>query len=287
MSSFRRLFKDLRAEVRASKHTECFEDARRRHTALARHHGIASVLGILADEGRKPYAEKEALTRALIAEQQRSPSAFWAAVLLVAYYPMLSRLRHRIWGDTIPAEDLDQLVVTCFLAVVGEYPVANRLDRTALRLRQRTERRVFRSVRNEQEERQQMTSVDPEIFEEMNVERWPEVRDENHRGPRNATEAADVVSLLVERAGDKLDGETFDLVTATIVCGRRIPVFVERLHPEMESDEKTRTYQRIKRRHSRALKRIRPVLEQLRCPCNDHRGLCIGTDPELQEDSER
>jgi len=41
--------------------------------------------------------------------------------------------------------------------VVGEYPVeypvANRLDRTALRLRQRTERRVFRSVRNEQEEK--------------------------------------------------------------------------------------------------------------------------------------
>ncbi len=287
MNSFRRLFKDLRAEVRASKHTECFQDARRRHTALARHHTIASVLGILADDGKKPYAEKEALTRALIAEQQVSPSSFWASVLLVAYYPMLSRLRHRIWGDTIPAEDLDQLVVTCFLAAVSDYPADGRLDRTALRLRQRTERRVFGVVRREQDERQQVTPVEPEIFEELEVERWPEVRDESPRGPRNAMEAADVVSLLVERTGDMLDGETFDLVTATIVCGKRIPVFLERLLPDLPSDEKNRVYQRVKRRHSRALKRIRPVLEHLRCPCKDQEGLCANRDPELQEDIER
>ncbi|MCK9521489.1 MAG: hypothetical protein M0R76_00395 [Proteobacteria bacterium] len=287
MNSFRRLFKDLRAEVRASKHTECFQDARRRHTALARHHTIASVLGILADDGKKPYAEKEALTRTLIAEQQVSPSSFWASVLLVAYYPMLSRLRHRIWGDTIPAEDLDQLVVTCFLAVVSDYPADGRLDRTALRLRQRTERRVLGVVRREQDERQQATPVEPETFEELEVERWPEVRDESPRGPRNAMEAADVVSLLVERTGDMLDGETFDLVTATIVCGKRIPVFLERLLPDLPSDEKNRVYQRVKRRHSRALKRIRPVLEHLRCPCKDQEGLCANRYPELQEDIER
>ena len=283
MISFRRLFKDLRAEVRASRHDASFADARRRHPAFRDHHTINSVLGVLSDERRKPYAEKEALTRALVAEQQSSPSSFWAAVLLVAYYPMLSRLRHRIWGDTIPDEDLDQLVVTSFLAVVADFPLDAKHDRTALRLRQRTERRVFRAVRHEQDERQLFRPVRPETFEELDRPQWPDVRDESHRGPRNAAEAADVISLLVECAGDMLDGETFDMVTATLVCGRRIPAFLDRLDPKLPPDERTKVYQRIKRRHSRALKRIRPLLEHLRCPCGDDEGLCRCRDPEQQE----
>lgn len=284
MSPFRHLFSGLRAEVRSSKHIACFDEARGRHDALRDHDAIASVLGVLADDGRDHYADKDALTRALIAEQQAHPSAFWAAVLLVAYYPMLSRLRHRIYGHALADDDLDQLVVTSFLGVVSEYPLAADLDRTAMRLRQGTERQVFRVVCAEQDELQLFRSAPPEDLADSDHARWPEARRNGKPLPRNPIDTADAVTMLVEHAGDLLDGETFDLVTATLICGRRITTYLDGVLPELDAHERRRVYQRIKRRHSRALARIRPALEHLRCPCGEAGGLCHCRDPDGPEE---
>lgn len=287
MSTFRDLFTGLRAEVRAPRHQMLFAEARGRHAAFADHHAILSVLGVLAGDGQTRYAEKEALTRALILEHQSSRSAFWAAALLVAYYPMLSRLRHRIYGDALPGEDLDQLVVTSFLSVAADYPVAAELDRSALRLRQRTERLVFRVVCEEHEGQQIFRATPPESFEEIERADWPECRVNGTERPLNPGDAADAVSLLVEHAGSLLDGETFDMMTATLICGRRIGAYLEAVLPEMGADERHRIYQRIKRRHSRTLKRIRPALARLACPCGDTSGLCSCRDKKPQEVAER
>ena len=284
MSTFRRMFAGLRAEVRSAQHARRYDDARKRQPALDDHDGIASVLGILADDRAGNYAAKEALTRALIAEQQTRPSAFWAAVVLVAYYPMLSRLRHRIYGDALPSEDLDQLVITSFLSVLAEYPLDEGLDRTAMRLRQRTERQVFRVIRDEQEERQRFRPAEPQHLEEAEHAPWPETRRNGTRAPRNPIDTADAVTMLVEQAGGLMDGETFDLVTATLVCGRRITSYLDRAAPDVDPDERRRIYQRIKRRHSRAMARIRPALEHLRCPCDDAEGLCNCRDDEEPEE---
>lgn len=287
-ASFRSMFAALRAEVRSSKHSACFADARRRHEAFRDHGGIASVLGVLSDDSHVRYDEKEALTRALIAEQQSRPSSFWAAVLLVAYYPMLSRLRHRIYGDALADDDLDQLVMTSFLAVVADYPLDAGLDRTPMRLRQRTERQVFRVVCAEQDELLLFRSGPPEDIEDEEHVRWPEVRPNGKPAPRNPIDTADAVTLLVEHAGRLLDGETFDLVTATLICGRRITSYVDGALPDLDPGERRRVYQRIKRRHSRALARIRPALEHLRCPCGGPAGLChCRDDDEPEEVAER
>ena len=284
MSPFRRLFSGLRAEVRSSKHTACFEEARQRHDALRNHDAIASVLGVLANDSSGRYAEREVLTMALLAEQRAHPSAFWAAVILVAYYPMLSRLRHRIYGHALASDDLDQLVVTSFLGVVADYPLDADLDRTAMRLRQRTERQVFRVVCAEQDDLQLFRSAPPEDLEDSEQARWPEVRPNGTPVPRNPIDTADAVTMLVEHAGDLLDGETFDLVTATLICGRRITTYLDRWQPDLDPDDRRRVYQRIKRRHSRALARIRPALEHLRCPCDKAGKLCQCRDPDEPEE---
>lgn len=287
MSTFRDLFTGLRAEVRAPRHQALFAEARGRHAAFADHHAILSVLGVLAGDGQTQYAEKEALTRALLVEHQSSRSAFWAAVLLVAYYPMLSRLRHRIYGDALPGDDLDQLVITSFLSVAADYPVARGLDRTAMRLRQQTERLVFRVVCEEQDGQQIFRATPPESFEEIERTDWPEGRLGGADQPLNFADAADAVSLLVEHAGALLDGETFDLMTATLICGRRIGAYLEAVLPEMTSDERRRVYQRIKRRHSRTLKRIRPALARLACPCGETSALCSCRGKKPEEVAER
>ena len=59
MSTFRRMFEGLRAEVRSRKYASVYDEARERHSALEGHDTIASVLGVLAREGKKTYAEKE------------------------------------------------------------------------------------------------------------------------------------------------------------------------------------------------------------------------------------
>jgi len=231
-------------------------------------------LGTLSDERRDGYAERDALTRALIAENQGSPSSFWSAALLLAYYPMLSRLRHRIYGDAIPAGDLDQIVITMFLTVVTEFPLDKKRDRTAMHLRQRTERRVFRLVREDQRRQEFMRPADPVELEWLDEPEWPELPGDGHRAPRNAKDAAAAVALLVEHAADVLDGEAFDLMTATTICGRKIPAFLRSVAPDLDGDERVRIYQRIKRRHSRALAKVRPALAHLRCPQHGDALLC-------------
>jgi hypothetical protein len=280
-SSFRRILRSLRREVRSPEHAALFEEARGRHPVLARHHTVLSVLGALADERRSAYAEKEALTRALVAEHQRGEGSFWASVLLVAYYPMLSRLRHRIYGDALTGDDLDQLVLASFLSVVADFPLDRYRDRTALRLRQQTERRVFAAVRAEQREQELVQRAEPEDLERAAERSWPETRPEPGGAPASPEEAADIVVFLVEHAGPMLDAESFELVTATLVCGRRIPRYLERAHPDLDPEERKRLYQRVKRRHSRLLRRLRPALAHLRCPRTEADGLCLfgGTSP--------
>ena len=272
--TFRRMFAGLRAEVRSPKHRALFEEARLRHAALGRHSAVAPLLAVLADNDCASYAEKEALTRAVIAEQQARPNSFWAALLLVAYYPMLSRLRHRIYGQAVAAEDLDQLVVASFLGVVANYPLDPPLDRTPMRLRQRTERQVFRVVCAEQDELRNYRSGPPEELADGEHARWPGIRHSGAPAPSNPIDAADAVILLVEHAGPLLDGEMFDLMTATLICGRRIKHYLRHRLQNLDRCERRRFYQRIKRRHSRALARIRPALEHLRCPCGGPIGLC-------------
>ena len=273
-NSFRQTVHSLRGEVLSERNVPLFVDAQHRHEALERHSTIASVLGVLDDERRAAYVEKEALTRVLIAELQESKASFWSAVLLLAYYPMLSRLRHRIYGDSIPRCDLDQIVIATFLSVVADFPLDEKQDRVAMHLRQRTQRRVFRGLREDQRRQDVVLLADPEELERVETTDWPATAPNGHRGPRNPKDAATVVSLLVEHGGDILDGECFDLVTATSICGRRIPEYLERVAPELERKDRSREYQRIKRRHSRAVARLRPLLEHLRCPRGDADLLC-------------
>ena len=273
-NTFRQMIRSLRGEVFSRRNALLFDEARTRHDALDRHTTIASVLGVLDDERRLAYVEKEALTRALVAEQQATPSSYWSAVLLLAYYPMLSRLRHRIYGDSVASCDLDQIVITTFLSVVAGFPLKEKNDRIAMHLRQRTQRRVFRMLREDQRRQGVVLLADPEELERVEATEWPIAAPTGHRGPRNPSDAATVVSLLVEHGADILDGECFDLVTATSICGRRIPDYLQRVAPELDRDDRAREYQRIKRRHSRAIARLRPVLDHLRCPRGEGDLLC-------------
>lgn len=161
-ATFRETFQAVRRQVLTAPAGVTFESARSRHAVLARQATVQALLDLMRDESPGRWSEREAVTRALVAEQQRNACGLWASLLLCAYYPMLSRLRHRIYGHAFDDDDLDQLVISGFLQVVADLDLDEVPDRTAMRLRQRTERRVFKTLRREQDESRSRAELDEE-----------------------------------------------------------------------------------------------------------------------------
>jgi len=259
-STFRATFDAIRTEVGAGSCRE-FDEAKPRHRCLARHATVLSVLAAMSDESPAGWVEREALTRALIAEHQATSRSCWASALLVAYYPMLSRLRHRIWGEALDRDDLDQLVMSCFLQVVASFPLAEVTDRTALRLRQRTERRVFKAVRHEQQLQRDRAELDEAA--EPSVAPF----DEEQPEPTPETDPEETVAMLIDLAGPHLPGQNLDLVVATILKRERLRHYVKRVNGDEQPHE--RVYQRLKRRRTRAVNRLRDLLESALGPRSD------------------
>ena len=281
MSSFQQLFDEVRREALAPKHGHRFKEARGRHPALTGYRCVTDLFAAMELDAREAYAEKEALTRALIAEQQVRPSSFWATVLLVAYYPMLSRLRHRIYGDALADEDLDQLVVTSFLSVVAEFSLQDKPDRTAMRLRQMTQRLVFRWVRQELREQRIVLLAESESIDELTAE----VPSPGH-GLWSVKRLAHMVdedslkALVVKRFGDVVDRRKLDLVFTTLLRGERLNRHVERLYPDTPPDERERIYQRLKRERERTIGRLREEFSTSPCPFFSREMLCPGRSGE-------
>ena len=179
---------------------------------------------------------------------------------------MLSKLRHRLFTNSLSGDDLDQLVITSFLTVVSELRLEEVPDRISMHLRQRTQRRVFRLLRDERRLQDAELLIDPEGLLEASESRWPETLGNSDRSPQTPTDAASAVSFLVTHAQEVLDGECFELVTATAICGRQITEYLERAAPKLEQRQRSREYQRIKRRHSRAIARLRSLFFHFCCP---------------------
>lgn len=134
----------------AGSHGPTFDDGRTREPALAADPSILAVLAVLADASEATYPERDALTRALLAEQQRAPSKLWSAALLLAYAPMLTRLRRRLLSSAVDRDELDLLVIEAFLEAAQGYPLEHRRPgHTALYLRQDTQRAVFKLLKLE------------------------------------------------------------------------------------------------------------------------------------------
>jgi len=248
MNGLRRMIGRLRRETLAAP-SGSFREGAARRPALAEHTDIGSVLAALAKETDESYPAREALTRAMLEEQRETGKPLWSSALLVAYYPMLSRLRHRLVTTTVTSEELDQVVVAAFLAAVSEVPLD--LDRLPMRLRQRTERQVFTYLRKEREE---CLRADAAHLDTLGVECVQRLHPQRH------DDTFLDLSLLLERAASQgVHPRSLEVVEATVLHRELLRSYVERVGPEDEA-ERERAYQRLKRQRTRALKRLRALV---------------------------
>ncbi len=237
----------LRKDAVSARHQRAFEAGRAKQPVLAAHSSAASVLATLDDEAEGTYPAREALMRALILEHRASGAPVWSTLLLGAFKPMLVRLRNRLVSDTVPGDELDQLVITAFLGALSEIPVTDRLP---MRLRQRTERQVFAFLRKEREQRH--PDIDVETLEDVEPDE-PTVSE-----PTDA-ELYDLALLLQRAIAEGISTSGLDVVEATVLRRELLRAYVDRIAPG-EGVDRDRLYQRLKRQRSRAMQRLRELL---------------------------
>lgn len=251
MSTLKSLIEQLRVQV-LSASSAAFEAGRSKHLVLAAHPDFAAVLEALADQREASYPARDVLTNALLEMHRTTKSSLWSSALAVAFFPMLSRLRHRIVGDAVPRDELDQLVLASFWAALAEVPVHGRgSDRLPMRLRQRTQRLVFQSLRRERD--QQHESLDEDVRYE-DVERAKAARLEQSV----CEDRVDLARLLERAAMDGVPRASLEVLTATALRSELLRNYVARVGPP-DDGERERLYARLKRQRSRVMQRLRTL----------------------------
>lgn len=246
-SALRNDLERLRRDAISARHQRAFEVGRGMQPALAGHADAASVLAMLDDEAEGTYPAREVLMKALLHEHRTSHAAVWSMLLMGAFKPMLVRLRGRLISDTVPGEELDQLVVTAFLAALTEVPL---MDRLPMRLRQRTERQVFAFLRKEREQRH--PDIDVETLEDVEPEE-PAASEPTNAGLYD-------LALLLQRATESgVSTSGLAVVEATVLRRELLRSYVERLEPN-DDVARERLYQRLKRQRTRTMQRLNSLL---------------------------
>lgn len=255
----------LEAETHAPENAAVFEAVRYRCSVLAPHLSPSSVMAALSNRTPNRYREKEAVTRALIVEAQAGNHRLWSAILVLAYLPMLMRLSGRIRSDVPEKGERDQLVVTSFLEAIRTI----RRDRTwlCLSIRRITERCVWQHLGRERKMHRFICSVDPDDLRRLEAAAvagdllgdgpWAEIRPTAGTRGLEADEREAAIAYLHTHAGHVLDPEEVAIVTTTAIDGERLTGYIERLYPYLDQLARQHQYQRLKRRHSRAMAKLR------------------------------
>ena len=250
-------------ELRAPRALEAFRTESAACLVLRRHGSPVELLAVFRDRSPGRVDERERLTLKLIATAQRDSGGPWSTVLLVAFLPMLRRLRGSIRGDALDSDDLDQLVLTSFLEAVASYPLDRWTDRSAMRLKQSTRRGVFTVVGAEQEIREQRAGLASLTRELGGLDPFRECASGYVPNP---IDEADAVAIIDAHLCRRFDAAHRDLVVRTTVGGVTLARYVDELYPGLPPVERRRVYERLKRQRSRALRRIRESLLRARTP---------------------
>ena len=250
MSRFESMIQIMRRDVCSPKHRRRFGEFRHRHALEAK--DMPALLATLAQRDRTTYAHRETLTRALLTEYQSRPSSLWSSALIVAYGPMLLRLRNRIMTTDMPADDLDQMVFETFLGVARHLRLDDPRGRLPMFLRELTHRTIFRLLGREASYQEMLGDL--EDHPDMLVGRCV---GEGGPAPDAGIEYDDLVMLLVAEVGR-------DLLADVVLNGDGLERHAQEVTPSNDEHEVRRIYDRVRQRRSRAVRRLRVAASNAR-----------------------
>ena len=131
------------------RNTASFAEARARRPEIAPFLTIGALTAALTRPASLPVSARRALIAALVTEAQEPKGSFASAALVLAFAPMLHRLRNRTGGRNANP-DLDSTILLAFTSAVRVVPPG---PYSSLGLRWATERTVLRVCRAERRHR--------------------------------------------------------------------------------------------------------------------------------------
>jgi hypothetical protein len=226
---------------------ECFRSARLRQVALIDHPDPASLHQALAGAEPEIRSERLALVRALIGEYQQTGNSLWAGLLLVAFVPMLTRLRGKFRDPGFSAQDLDQIVVTAFLEVAVRIVPADRW--LLMNLHRRTAAAVLQVVQREREQRANCFDAAVNFCAD--------------EAAPPAVPSPEAMDAAIEAIGNReADRRTAAMLREALLGNATVADLLPVLYPGAPVEAYAHLEQREKRRRHRALRRLREAVQR-------------------------
>jgi hypothetical protein len=254
-----------RALVRRSQSSvtrDLFAEARTRHAALGAFDTPGDMLAYLRQSEGRCAEMRSAIVAALLAEVQGGPTADWLALLVLAFFPGLLRLRERLNPRAFAGpDDLTALTFECFCEAAVALPLETQGRCAVLNLMSATRRQVFRHVSAARalaafeqpvdEGRLACIPASEPTIEEAVVA----LEAACARSPETA------LALLTEPGVCRCEGD-LSLAFDTYASDLPLAEWVRRTHPGLSEAELARTYERIRRRRSRIAARARGLSQR-------------------------
>jgi len=260
----------LERSLQGDQNLKTLKRARERQSALKRfqttddvlrflnlpHHELLKVKrwGVTQEQIQ---SERSAVTAALIGEAQRRESALWTTLLILAYFPALLCLRGAVRASaSLSAEELNALVVECFLETVQGLPLETQGRLAVVNLTLGTRKCVWRHLAQEAARAAREVSLPWDLDELMGSDsESPEaivLKDEIERARRSEA----VLKLVLELMSEESEADQ-QLVLNSHRSDLTLIEWVRQQRPELSEEELGREYERLRRRRSRVIRRLR------------------------------
>jgi len=251
---------ELRRSLDSKESAAVLHGAGARHVDLSAYPSVPAALAAMANPDTTTYPDKESITRAAISECQKYPHNFWVSFLLLAFLPMLRRIRYRVRPTVISADDLDQSVIDSFLCAVRDFPLDLYPTHTCLQLRRATQRAVFSAVNMEIKMANSAVEYRDEIYSETCSDSTP--LGDRIPATLSADDREDASHTLRKRLSRyMMPNPALDLVAESARTPRRLRALVQAALWDQDEEVRERTYQRVKKARNRLKHALRPILD--------------------------
>lgn len=247
----------LNRQVRSKETTHHFQAARERHPALQPFGDAEAAIAFLNDNDPARRPDRSAVTRSMVEEVQARGPTCWSAILMVAYFPGLLRIRGALQRKGgLSREDLDWLVIESFIEVAGRMPLETQGRLAVVNLVLGTRKAVFEQLRREWRRREVDRPFEGPI-DELLTSTAPSPEKVLLRRDIDRHLSPDRIRAWVRYACKDEPEDDLLLVLGTYASGTPLITFVRERWADADSGELLRHYERCRRRRSRLLDRLR------------------------------
>lgn len=241
-----------------------FLEARSRRPALAVFRRAGEVVAFLNETAPCARAARSEVTSALIAEVQDRRAPCWSAMLLVAYFPGLLRIRKVVTRTgTLTLGELDWLLIECFLQRAETFPLATQSKLAVVNLVLGTRKLVMEQLRQEARATGSGIPLTPSL-EEMLPSGAPSAEELLIQQQSDQLQDPDRVWELVHEVCRDEPEDDLLLLLGTYASGTPLITYLHQRHPDADHRELTLRYEQCRKRRSRLVHKLRSKIRPSR-----------------------